>query len=88
MSIDVADLRHDAGTGRDVSGAAVHVLMGMVRSRRGEAGVAQVLALAGERRSFAELADPTRWSSLPRTVALLNAAALLEGARRHEKSGR
>jgi len=79
MSIDVADLRHDAGPGGDVSGAAVHLLMGMVRAQRGEAGVAQVLALAGERRSFAELADTTRWSSLRRTVALLNAAALVTG---------
>jgi diguanylate cyclase (GGDEF)-like protein len=79
MSVAVADLRHEVGTDRDVSGAAVHVLMGMVRAQRGEAGVAQVLALAGERRSFPELADPTRWSSLPRTVALLDAAALVTG---------
>ncbi len=79
MSIDVADLRHGAGTGRDVSGSAVHVLIGLVQAHRGDAGVAQVLALAGERRSFGELADPTRWSSLPRTVALCNAAALVTG---------
>jgi diguanylate cyclase (GGDEF)-like protein len=79
MSMDVADVGRQAGTGRDVSGSVVHVLMGMVRAHRGEAGVAQVLALAGEKRSFAELADPTRWSSLPGTVALLNAAALVTG---------
>ena len=79
MSIDVADVRHQAGTGRDVSGSAVHVLIGIVRAHRGDAGVAQVLALAGERRSFAELADPTRWSSLTQRVALCNAAALVTG---------
>ena len=79
MSIDVADRRHQAGTGRDVSGSAVHVLLGLVRAHRDDAGVAQVLALAGERRSFGELADPTRWSSLPRVVALCNAAALVTG---------
>jgi len=79
MSIDVAGVRHGAGNGRDVSGSAVHVLIGMVRSHSGEAGVAQALALAGEQRSFAELADPNRWSSLTQTVALLNAAALVTG---------
>src|SRR6267142_4801303 len=79
MSMEVADVTDEAGTGRDVSGSAVHVLMGMVQAHRGEAGVAQVLALAGERRSFADLADPDRWSSLSRTVALLNATALVTG---------
>ncbi len=79
MSIDVADVRHETGTGRDVSGAAVHVLIGMVHAHRGEAGVAQVLALAGEHRPFSELADPSRWSSLTQGVALLNAAALVTG---------
>ena len=53
--------------------------MGMVRAHSGDAGVAQTLALAGERRSFTELADPARWSSLAQTVALLNAAALVTG---------
>ena len=79
MSIDVADVRQEAGSGRDVSGSAVHVVIGMVRAHSGDAGVAQALALAGERRSFAELADPARWSSLAQTVALLNAAALVTG---------
>ena len=79
MSIDVADVRQEAGSGRDVSGSAVHVVIGMVRAHSGDVGVAQALALAGERRSFTELADPTRWSSLAETVALLNAAALVTG---------
>jgi len=79
MSIDVADVRQEAGSGRDVSGSAVHVVIGMVRAHSGDVGVAQALALAGERRSFTELADPTRWSSLTETVALLNAAALVTG---------
>ena len=79
MSIDVADVTHEVGVGRDVSGSAVHILMGLVQAHRGEAGVVQVLALAEDHRPFAELADPTRWSSLTRTVALLNAAALVTG---------
>ncbi len=79
MSIDVADVRHGAGSGRDVSGSAVRVLIDMVRSHSGDAGVVQALALAGEQRPFTELADPDRWSSLTQTVALLNAAALVTG---------
>ena len=79
MSIDVADVRHGAGNGREVSGSAVHVLMGMVSAHSGESGVAQALALAGEHRPFTHLADPDRWSSLPQTVALFNAAALVTG---------
>ena len=79
MSIDVADVRQEAGSGRDVSGSAIHVVIGMVRAHSGDAGVAQAMALAGEQRPFAELADPTRWSSLDQCVALLNAAALVAG---------
>jgi diguanylate cyclase (GGDEF)-like protein len=79
MSIDVADVRQEAGNGRDVSGSAVHVVIGLVRAHSGDAGVAQALALAGDGRSFTELADPARWSSLTETVALLNAAALVTG---------
>ncbi len=79
MSIDVADVTHEVGDSHDVSGSAVHILMGLVHAHRGEAGVVQVLALAEDHRPFAELADPTRWSSLTRTVALLNAAALVTG---------
>jgi diguanylate cyclase (GGDEF)-like protein len=79
MSIDVADVTHKVGDSHDVSGSAVHILMGLVHAHRGEAGVVQVLALAEDHRPFAELADPTRWSSLTRTVALLNAAALVTG---------
>src|ERR1700686_5422380 len=79
MGIDVADVRQGAGRGRDVSGSAVHVVIGLVRAHSGDVGVAQALALAGEQRSFTELADPTRWSSLTQSVALLNAAALVTG---------
>ncbi len=79
MSVDVAEVRHGTGTGRDVSGSTVHVLIGMVQAHRGEVGVAQVLALAGELRPFAELGDLSRWSSLTESVALFNAAALVTG---------
>ena len=79
MSMDVADVRQGAGSGGDVSGSVIHVLIAMVRAHSDEAGVAQALALAGEQRTFAELDDPDRWSSLNQTVALLNAAALVTG---------
>ncbi len=79
MSMDVAEVKQEAGNGRDIAGSVVRVLLGMVRAHGGEAAVAQVLALAGEQRTFAELADPTGWSTLAETVALLNATALVTG---------
>ena len=41
--------------------------------------MAQALALAGDRRAFADLADRHRWSSLDQVVALFNAASLVTG---------
>ncbi len=62
-----------------VSGVVVNALIGLVQARSGEAGVAQTLALAGERRPFSLLSDPASWSSLDETVSLFNAAALVTG---------
>jgi diguanylate cyclase (GGDEF)-like protein len=69
---------HIAGHG-DVAGSVVTALVALTRDRSGESGVAQVLALADERRAFARLADPHRWSSLDQAAALFNAASLVTG---------
>ncbi len=69
---------HIAGHG-EVAGSVVTALVALTRDRSGEGGVAQVLALADERRAFARLADPHRWSSLNQAAALFNAASLVTG---------
>jgi diguanylate cyclase (GGDEF)-like protein len=69
---------HIPGHG-DVAGSVVTALVALTRDRSGEGGVAQVLALADERRAFARLADPHRWSSLDQAAALFNAASLVTG---------
>ncbi len=79
MTVEVehrADQDRDVG---DVSGAVVTALLELIRSRKGDAGLAQALALAGENRPFATLGDLNARSSLDATVALLNAAALVTG---------
>ena len=71
MTVEVeqrVDPDRDAG---DVSGVAVTTLLDLVQSRKGDAGVAQVLALAGENRTFATLGDTGVRSSVDATVALL-----------------
>jgi len=79
MSVDVAETNHETRDGRDVSGSVINVLLALVHDQGGDSGVAQVLALAGESRTFAALGDPSRWSSLPEALALFNAAALVTG---------
>ncbi len=61
----------------DVSGSVVNAVVELTRARAGSGGVAQVLALADERRDFARLSDPGQWSSLEQVVALFNAASLV-----------
>ncbi len=48
-----------------------------VREQAGDAGVARVLALAGEERTAAELEDECRWSTYEQKIALWEAAALV-----------
>ena len=79
MTVDVEERSHPTRKGRDVSGAVVSVVVRLVHARGGDVGVTQMLALAGEGRSFHELGDPHGWSSLDETVALLDAAALVTG---------
>jgi diguanylate cyclase (GGDEF)-like protein len=79
MTVEVEHSGHRAGDHHAVSGTVVGALIGTVNAHSGEVGVAQALALAGDRRTFAALADRDAWSSLDETVALFNAAALVTG---------
>ena len=79
MTVEIEQPSGRAGSRRDVSGAVVNVLLGLVHAIRGDVGVAQTLALAGERRPFTELGDLSAWSSVDETAALFNAAALVTG---------
>ena len=67
MSMDVAEVRHEAGTGRDISGSAVQVLMGMVD----ETDIAEAVKTFGL--VFSE--KPVRMSILSATLALAFTAA-------------
>ncbi len=79
MSVEVAEKNQlTAGRG-DVSGTLVTVLLGLVRANRGEEGLAQTLALAGDDRPFAMLGDHDVGSSLDEAMALFNAVALVTG---------
>jgi diguanylate cyclase (GGDEF)-like protein len=79
MTVEVEQTSGRTGSRRDVSGAVVNVLIGLVHALRGDGGVAQTLALAGERRPFTELADLSARSTVAESVALFNAAALVTG---------
>jgi diguanylate cyclase (GGDEF)-like protein len=79
MTVEVEQTSGRAGSRRDVSGAVINVLIGLVHAVRGDVGVAQTLALAGERRPFTQLGDLSAWSSVDETAALFNAAALVTG---------
>ncbi len=79
MTVEAEETSDHPGRPGDVSGAVINALMGMVHARNGDIGVAQVLALAGEDRSFSTLRDTSARSSLAETVALFNAAALVTG---------
>ncbi|HUY66925.1 MAG TPA: EAL domain-containing protein [Acidimicrobiales bacterium] len=79
MTVEVEETGHRTRKGRDVSGAVIGVLVRLVHARCGDVGVAQMLALASESRSFGELADLDGWSSLDEVVALCDAAALVTG---------
>jgi diguanylate cyclase (GGDEF)-like protein len=77
MTVEVEETSHRIRKGRDVSGAVVSVVVRLVHARSGDVGVTQMLALAGEGRSFCELGDLDGWSSLDEAVALCDAAALV-----------
>jgi diguanylate cyclase (GGDEF)-like protein len=79
MSVKVVETSLQTGGRSAVSGSVVQALVGRVRSHGGDAAVSQALALAGERRTFSDLADSRGWSSLAEAVALFDAAALVTG---------
>jgi len=79
MTVEAERRTEETGQTGHVSGTVVRALIALVQAADGESGVAQALALAGEPRPFSVLADPGVWSSLDRTVALFNAAALVTG---------
>src|ERR1700722_4093952 len=79
MTVEAEQTTSDPAHHNEVSGVVVHVLINLVHDLKGDVGVAQALAMAGEGRSFAALADMGNWSSLEETVALFNAAALVSG---------
>ena len=58
---------------RDASNLTIALILGYVRAQAGEPGVVQVLELAGERRTVAELQDETGWSTQAQKVALFEA---------------
>jgi diguanylate cyclase (GGDEF)-like protein len=70
---------HEGEAGHDVSGVVTGVIVRAVRAVSGEAGVHQVLAIAGERRSAQELEEASTWTSHEGTVSLLTAAAAVTG---------
>ena len=78
----VSGFRGSAGAGpdhQDISGALTATLVRYVRRLSGDAGVLQMLAVAGERRGAEELEDVTSWSSYNEAVALLHAGAQVTG---------
>ncbi|MGO8873713.1 MAG: EAL domain-containing protein [Acidimicrobiales bacterium] len=79
MTVEVEYAGHRSGEHHAVSGAVIGALITAVHAHGGDGSVAQTLALAGDRRPFSDLADPSLWSSLHQTVALFNAAALVTG---------
>jgi len=59
---------------QDISGAVTSVIIRTVRNRSGDAGVAQMLFSAGEKRPAEVLEDPRSWSTHDEAIALLGAA--------------
>jgi diguanylate cyclase (GGDEF)-like protein len=64
---------------RDSSNLTIALIIGYVRERRGDAGVAQLLEVAGESRPIDELLDEGRWSSFDQKIRLFEAAIAILG---------
>ncbi len=79
MTVEAGHVERAGAARHGVSGAVIQVLLSLVRSEAGESGVAQTLALAGERRSFPTLGDVNTWTPAPAALALFNAAVLVTG---------
>jgi diguanylate cyclase (GGDEF)-like protein len=59
---------------RETSGATTRLLIGYVRSRAGDDGVAEVLRRSGVQRTVGELEDETSWSGYDERIRLFTAA--------------
>jgi len=79
MAFEVDDVEHAGASLPGVSGAVVQTLVALVRNEAGDAGLAQMLALAAEERSFPALGDIDRLTPLDEAVALFAAAGLVTG---------
>jgi hypothetical protein len=62
---------------RDTSNLTLALTIGYVRARLGDEGVTDLLRIAGETRSLAELSNEGRWSTQEQKMALFTAAAEL-----------
>jgi signal transduction histidine kinase len=60
---------------RETAGITTALIVGYVRSHGGPGAVTKMLALAGERRSAAELEDADTWSTYDQKIALFQGAA-------------
>jgi diguanylate cyclase (GGDEF)-like protein len=66
---------------RASSNLTIALIIGYVRDRRGDAGVEQLLEVAGETRPLDELLDEGRWSSFDQKIRLFEAAIAVLGDR-------
>jgi diguanylate cyclase (GGDEF)-like protein len=69
----------DLSRGAHISGSTTAVIVRWVRNQLGSDGVQQMLALASDSRSVAQLEDVGQWSSYLQATALLEAAVRITG---------
>lgn len=65
----------DSDNSQQLANSMLGALLGVVHQTAGDAGVIQVLAKSGERRSAADIQQPDGWSSYQQGLALFRAAA-------------
>lgn len=70
---------HPRMTARETSGSTTRLVVGYVRERAGDAGVAELLRRARIERPLAELEDETVWSSYDERIRLFEAATEITG---------
>src|SRR5688500_13235696 len=69
----------DASTERHISGSTTSVIVAHVQGIGGMPAVDELLRLAGETRSAAEVRDPDGWSTYGQATALFEAAVAVTG---------
>jgi len=65
----------DSVNAQHLANSMLGALLSVVHQKTGDEGVGRVLAMAGERRSAADLDRPDGWSSYPQGLALFQAAS-------------